>query len=157
MNEEESCWCIKLPDLAVIGMGDAEGLDERVFATLDLVLDYGEKKWWLYISLCSACGQHWMVAQDDRIHDNYCLKRITPQSFREITQLSSWPSDFLLYEQLLRLGREAGYIATFVDPKSPALVDTVGDLRRARPDITLDEIAYVLAIPTRHAKKLLKT
>ena len=98
-----------------------------------------------------------MVAQDDRIHDNYCLKRITPQSFREITQLSSWPSDFLLYEQLLRLGREAGYIATFVDPKSPALVDTVGDLRRARPDITLDEIAYVLAIPTRHAKKLLKT
>lgn len=156
MDDEKSCYCAELPDLAIIGMGDAEGRDERVFATLDLVLDHGGDKWWLYVSKCSACGQYWVVAQEERIHDNYCLKRIKPQTFAEISQHASWPSDFLLYEQVLRLGRDAGQIATFIDPKSPALVETVADLKLARPDITLDEIAYVLAIPIRQAKKLLK-
>lgn len=157
MNGGKSCFCAELPNLAIIGMGDAEGLDDRVFATLDLEVDHSDEKWWLYASKCRACGQHWKIAQEERIHDFYCLKRIIPNAFKEIVQLSLWPSDFLLYEKVLRVGREAGYIATFMNPKSSTLVDTIADLRSARPDITLDEIAHVLAIPRKQVKNLLKT
>jgi hypothetical protein len=136
-------------------MGDADGLDERIFATLNLVLNYGGDKWWLYISKCHVCGQNWMVAQEERIHDNYFLKRIESDAVQAITEQSNWPNDFLLYEQILRLGRDAGKVATFLDPLSPALVQTAQELLTARPDISLDEIAYVLAIPIKQAAKIL--
>lgn len=136
-------------------MGDAERLDERVFAKLNLVLNYGGDKWWLYISKCNVCGQHWMVAQEERIHDNYVLKRIESETVQAITEHSTWPNDFLLYEQVLLLGRNAGKVATFLDPLSPALVQTAQELLTARPEISLAEIAYVLAIPIKQAAKLL--
>ena len=137
-------------------MGEAKGLDERVFATLDLVMNYGGDKWWLYISKCHVCGQYWMVAQEERIHDNYFLKRIESDTVRAITEQSTWPNDFLLYEQVLRLGRDAGNVANFLDPLSPALVQTAQELLTARPDISLDEIAHVLAIPIKQAAKLIR-
>ena len=49
MSENEPCYCAQLGELAIIGMGDADRLDERVFAPLDIVLNYGDDKWWLYI------------------------------------------------------------------------------------------------------------
>jgi hypothetical protein len=137
-------------------MGDAEGMDERVFRTLDLVCNYGDEKWWLYVSTCRACGQSWMVAQEERIHDNYCLKRIDPETLSEIVEHSRWPDDFLAYEQILRLGRDIGYVATFLDPKSPALVETAQDLRRARPEISTEDVAYALAISAKQAERLFR-
>lgn len=156
MDDNKSCVCSELAHLTIVGMGDANGMDERIFASLDLVLDYGSDKWWLYVSTCNACGQNWMVAQEERIHDFYCLKRLTPEAFQEIAERSVWPDDFLAYEQVLRLGRDGGFVATFLDPKSPTLVDTVEELRAARPNISLEEIAYVLAIPKKQAAKLLR-
>lgn len=152
-----ACCCAELADIAIIGMGDAEGMDERVFATLDLVRNYGDEKWWLYVSTCSACGQNWMVGQEERIHDNYCLKRIDRQALSEIIECSRWPDDFLTYEKLLRLGRDAGQVAAFLNPQSPALVETAQDLRRARPDMSIDDIAYVLAIPSGQAARLFRS
>ncbi|KTE22509.1 hypothetical protein ATE67_00750 [Sphingopyxis sp. H050] len=137
-------------------MGDAEGMDERIFETLDLVRNYGDEKWWLYASTCRACGQNWMVAQEERIHDNYCLKRIDQDTLSAIVEHSRWPPDFLSYELILRLGREAGHVATFLDSRSPVLVETAHDLRQARPEISIEDIAYALAIPTKQAKRLLK-
>ena len=156
MDNSTACCCSELADTAIIGMGDAEGMDERVFETLDLVRNYGDDKWWLYASTCRACGQNWMIAQEERIHDNYCLKRIDWQTLNEIVEHSGWPDDFLSYENVLRLGREAGYDETFLDPKSPALVETAQDLRRARPEISIEDVAYALAIPTKQAERLFK-
>ena len=150
------CCCVELDDLAVIGMGDPDGLDDRVFSTFDRVREHGGVQWWLYASTCGACGQSWMIAQDERIHDNFVLKRIEPAVLHRIVYASDWPGDFLHYEQVLRLERQSGKVARFLNPRSPALVETVSDLRRERPDISIEDVALVLAIPTESAARLLR-
>ena len=154
MYPEKPCCCPELEDLAIIGMGDSEGLDERVFATFDLVQNHGGDQWWLYVSTCNVCAQNWMVAQEERIHDNYCLKRIDPETMQGIINQSKWPEDFLRFEQVLRLERQSGQVAHFLDPRSPALIDTANDLRHERPDISDADIAFVLAISVSAAKRL---
>ena len=88
-----------------------------------------------------------MVAQDERIHDNFYLKRLSPPVLRDIIEANEWPKDFLTYEQVLRLGSESGHVCRFADPQDPALIYTVEDLRRERADISASEIAHLLAIP----------
>ena len=132
-----------------------DGLDDRVFATLEMTRDYGGSLWWLYLSKCKICGQNWLVAQDERIYDNYYLKRITPAEVRDIADCNRWPEDFMTYERVLRLGRSLGQPWTFFDPRSPALVWTAKDLVKERADITVEEIAYLLAIEPAAAAKLL--
>lgn len=156
MDVDEPCCCAELEDLAIIGMGDAQGLDERVLATFDLVQDHGGEQWWLYVSTCNVCAQNWMIAQEERIHDNYCLKRLDPATMREIIDQSKWPDDFLRFEQVLRLERQSGRIARFLDPRSPALIDTANDLRRERPDISVGDIAFALAISVSDAMRLFR-
>ena len=150
----EDCCCRSLPDLAVIPMG-GDGHDERVFATLNDVRDHGADLWWLYLSKCSACEQDWLVAQDERIYDNYYLKRLSPAEAQDIMAGVRWPDDFISYERVLRLGRTLGQPWTFLDSRSPALIDTAADLRKERPDITVDEIAYLLAIKPKAVGRLL--
>jgi hypothetical protein len=133
-----------------------DGQDERVFATLDQVRDHGGEQWWLYASKCAECGQGWLVAQDERIHDNYYLKRLTAEALRGIVDDNIWPEDFLSYEQVLKVGVESGHTCTFFDTRSPALISTVGDLKRERPNISADEIASLLAIPLGDVTQLLK-
>jgi len=156
MDLDKPCCCAELEDLAIIGMGDSEGLDERVFATFDLVQNHGSEQWWLYVSTCKVCAQNWMIAQEERIHDNYCLKRLDPEAMQGIIDKSLWPDDFLRFEQVLRLERESGRVARFLDPRSPALIDTANDLRRERPEIPVEDIAYVLAISVTDAARLFR-
>jgi hypothetical protein len=132
-----------------------DGLDERVFASLKRVAIHGGDQWWLYVSTCLACAQDWMIAQDERIYDNYYLRRLSPASKRDIVEKSLWPDEFTTYEQVLRLGRATEQIWTFEDTGSPALIATAGDLRRERPEISVDEIAYLLANPVSNAAGLL--
>ena len=84
------CLCSSLADLAAVPMGD-EGLDELVFATLERVCEHGRKLWWLYASQCDVCGQHWLVAQDERIYDTYYLKRLSPAAAQDIIVSGNWP------------------------------------------------------------------
>ncbi|WP_010544929.1 hypothetical protein [Sphingomonas elodea] len=156
MENERSCCCAALDDLAIVGMGHSEDLDARILATLDTVKDHGGEQWWLHAATCNQCGQHWMIAQESRIHDNYCLRRLSGDEMHAILALSQWPEDFLRFEQVLRLEREAGQVACFLDPRSPALVDTAHDLRRARPEISVADIAYALAISTGQAERLFR-
>ncbi|WP_294290673.1 hypothetical protein [uncultured Sphingomonas sp.] len=127
-------------------MGDPDGFDDRVFSTLDQVRNHGGDQWWLYASTCRSCGQDWMIAQDERIHDNFLLKRIEPSIMQGIVQASCWPEDFTRFENVLRIERESGKIAQFLNPFDPALIATVADLRRERPDISIDDIAFVLGL-----------
>jgi len=148
------CLCTTLPDLAVVRMG-WDGLDERIFATIDVVCHHGGNQWWLHLDRCNACGQHWMVAQEERIYDDYYLRRLGPEAAREITDEGRWPDEFITYERVLRIGRTLSGAYTYLDPLSPALIDTVRDLRLARPDINVLEIADLLGIPPGNAARLL--
>lgn len=104
---------------------------------------------------CRDCGQHWLVAQDERIYDNFYLKRISPARARGIIADSRWPDDFISYERVLRLGRTLGQPWRFLDPHSQALVWTAEDLLKERPDISVEEIAYLPGIEPEAAARLL--
>jgi hypothetical protein len=134
-----------------------DGRDEQVFATLETTRHHGADLWWLYLSKCRACSQNWLVAQDERIYDNYYLKRLSPSEARDIAQGERWPDDFITYERVLRLGRTLSQPWTFLDPTSPELVWTAAELVKERPDITLEEIAYLLAIEPEAAARLART
>jgi hypothetical protein len=140
--------------MAVVPMG-GDGLDERVFATLERVAEHGGAQWWLYASKCSQCGQTWMVAQDERIHDNFYLKRIGAEVLSDIVGADRWPVDFATFEQVLRLGQQTGLMCRFADDEDPTLAATVVDLCQERPAIKADEIAELLNIPVEAAKQLL--
>jgi hypothetical protein len=96
-----------------------------------------------------------MVAQDERIYDNFYLRRIQPSVTKDVVELDWWPEEFLTYERVLRLGRGTGKRWRFLDSRSPALVTTAEDLRRERLDISTEEIAYLLGITDLHAASLL--
>lgn len=149
------CCCTALADLAIVPMGGI-GLDELVFSSLEQVTKHGGDQWWLYVSTCLACRQDWMIAQDERIYDNYYLRRLAPASLQEILDFDWWPEEFLTYERVLRFGKATGKFWRFIEPRSPALIATAEDLRRERPDITVEEIADLLTIPVVQAADLLR-
>lgn len=132
-----------------------DGQDDRVFATLNNIRDHSTGLWWLYLSKCRACEQEWLFAQDDRIYDNFYLKRLDLAEAYHLLEGGHWPDDFISYERVLRLGRTLSQAWTFLDPRSPALVATAEDLRKERPDITVEEIAHLLAIEPKAADRVL--
>src|SRR5207342_1474811 len=137
------CSCASLPDLAVVPMG-GDGLDERVFATLENVANHGGELWWLYLSGCTACGQNWLVAQEERIFDEYLLRRQSVAEARQIISEQRWPDEFNTYERVLKLVRALSQShVVFADALSLSLVSTAHDLRKERANITVEEIAYL--------------
>jgi hypothetical protein len=148
----QSCECSALGDFAVVGMG-SDGRDERIFATLERVADHGAHAWWLYASRCSACGQDWMVAQEERIHDNFYLKRLSGAEMKMIEERNEWPPDFVRFEDVIKLGPDHKQVARFFDTND--LTDTVKELMEARSDISASEIAYLFVLSEREAKRLM--
>jgi hypothetical protein len=148
------CECVTLADIAVVPMG-CDGQDERLFANLSQASNYGPDKWWLTLERCQVCGQHWMVAQEDRIFDDYFLKRLNPPDAEAIVDAGKWPQDFSSYEKVLTLGLRMSRACRFPDEFATSLIDTTRDLRRDRPDISIEEIAELLGIETEHARELL--
>lgn len=95
-----------------------------------------------------------MIAQDESIYDNFYLRRLDRTTAKALQEQGQWPDEFLTYERVLSLGRTMSKPWTFLDPRSPALVWTAEDLRRERPDITVEEVAHLLAILVRDATSL---
>ncbi|MEP3226622.1 MAG: hypothetical protein ABJO01_11655 [Parasphingorhabdus sp.] len=154
IDKYRQCECPKIRDLDFIPMG-FDGDDERFFANLTEILNYGEKKWWLYISKCGRCETLWMVGQDDRHYDDYFLNRISNHQL-DNAQKGDWPELFFTYERMLALGRDLSTAPIYCDPASPGLKWTVEDLLKERPAITQDEISDVLGISVEHASWLMK-
>ncbi len=156
MNDQPTapCHCATLPDLAVLPM-ESDGLYERVFATLETVREHGGDAWWLYLSRCDACGQHWMVAQEERIYDDFFLHRIDAAGAAAIVT-GWWPPEFLTYEAVLAIGRRLSKPCRFFDPLAHSLVGTVQDLRKARPAITAEEMASLLGIAPGDVGRLIR-
>ncbi len=147
------CECSSLPDLAGVPMG-GDGLDERVFEMLEPIGRAGDDRWWLNAYRCGACGQAWMVAQEERIFDIYFMRRLNEDENLAIAS-GRWPADFLTYERVLRIGNALATPCRFLDPMASSLVWTASDLRKARPEIAVEEIAMLLGVTDSHAVRLL--
>lgn len=132
-----------------------DGLDERVFATVEKLVDHGGAAWWLHLSQCRVCNQHWMIAQEERIFDEHFLRRLTVDQASRISFNAEWPVEFLSYERVLKTGH-ALHIrpCVFFERLSPSLVWTAEDLRKERPDISEAEIAFLLGVTIPQAKRL---
>jgi hypothetical protein len=152
--EAASCSCASLPHLAAVTMG-GDGLDERVLATFRSVRDHGGDLWWLYLSRCSACGQHWMVAQEERIFDQYFLRRVG-EAEAQATGEGRWPDDFITYERVLEIGHRLATPCRFLNPLASSLIWSAHDLRRERPAISVEEIARLLGVTPGNAARLLE-
>lgn len=151
------CYCASLPDLAAVPMG-GEGLDERVFATIDNLVDHAGDAWWLHLSQCRACGQHWMIAQEERIFDEHFLRRLSVEDATRISVAAEWPVEFLSYERVLRTGHALGVSpCVFLDRLSPSLLWATEDLQKERPEIAVEEVALLLGVTATQAKRLLTT
>ncbi len=149
------CCCIRLRDLDVVDMGsfrapapaferDRKWSHEDVMGTLVEIHRRGEPRWWLWAAQCTACGQAWLVGSDERQNDIFCLRRLEQAERNAIEEHDRWPEDFDGYEDLLRIGREAGRGVRFADPLGSSLGDTMADLARARPCIKVSELASLL-------------
>jgi hypothetical protein len=148
------CQCVIIPDVAVIGMGSshvvADGqLSDRALETLDVVQERGRPFWWLDARRCRVCGQSGLVAQEERQHDNYCLRRISTSEMADIAERNRWPADFDRYEALLEMAVQAGQTARLVDPLTDkSIPETIEDLARERPSIRVSELARLLNVDT---------
>ena len=148
-----TCQCVTLPDLAVVDMGDHEG----VFATLEERARRGARYWWLALYTCGACSQGWLVAQEERQNDIFCMRRLGSETVSSILAGSAWPDEFDRYESLLDIGRRSGRSVRFVDPLgSSSLAATITDLARDRPGIKLSELCTLLNLEREVALELAK-
>lgn len=105
---------------------------------------HGQPLWWLQLDRCSACGQSWLVASEERQNDVYCLRRMREADAQSVIAGGAWPTDFHRYETLLRLGIEAGNVFRFFDPMDTRW--TIADLARERPGIRVSELAKLVAL-----------
>jgi hypothetical protein len=145
------CRCITLPTVAVIDMGEES---EPVLATIEERRARGEPFWWLWCGECTRCGQWWLVAQEERQNDVFCLRRLADGESTALVGHNLWPPDFDSYEALLRLGLDAGKGVRFAEPEGAnSLRWTIADLAKARPGIRVSELAKLLNldIDTAHA------
>ncbi|WP_088308103.1 hypothetical protein [Novosphingobium sp. B 225] len=97
-----------------------------------------------------------MIAQEERIFDEHFLRRLTVDEANRIFMSAEWPVEFLSYERVLKTGHALRIRpCVFLDRHSPSLVWTVEDLRKERPDISVDEIALLLGVTATQTKRLL--
>lgn len=97
-----------------------------------------------------------MIAQKERIFDEYFLRRLNVDEANRISINGEWPSEFLSYERVLKTGHALRVRpCVFLGRLSPSLVWTAEDLRKERPDISVEEIELPLGATPAHVKRLL--
>lgn len=148
------CECPAIPDCAAIPMGD-DFYYQAVFKTLKEKLAFGSTKWWLYFSECQICLTVWLIAQDDRIYDDFFFARSNAKQLADAVA-GHWPEQFQTYEEVLATGRRLSTPPKFFDPMSCSLQWTVEDLLAERPGITAKEIGFLLGLSEAHGSALLQ-
>jgi hypothetical protein len=94
-----------------------------------------------------------MIAQEERVHDNYYLKRLSADQIMAIVERADWPRDFLRFEDVIKLGPDNNKVALFFDTND--LTDTVKELIEARNDISAAEVAYLFCLSDGEAQRLM--
>jgi len=147
-----SCMCLQLSNIAVVDMGDES---EEVFATLDQIKKRGNPYWWLSVYQCRECQQSWLVAQEERQNDVFCLYRLDEVTTEDIINNNRWAPIFDHYEDLLRIGLEAGKSVRFFEPSnSRSLRWTISDLAKEKPGINISEVAQLLNLDIQMAEEI---
>ena len=137
-----ACRCMTVPNVAVLGMGEES---ERVLGTIERRRARGNPFWWLWCGECIHCGQWWLIAQEERQNDVFCLRRLGDAEVRLLQENDIWPADFDSYETLLRLALKAGWSVRFADPENAkSLRWTIADLAKARPGLKVSDLAQLL-------------
>ncbi len=135
----ENCRCLAVRDLDNIEMG-GDWFFEKFFATLTKLASPPTKQWWLYISRCNACCTNWLVAQEERIHDQFYVERISDRVVQK-AKAGIWPDRFRTYADVLDMGVKLGVSeARFVDPMSGSLQVTVEELLQTVLTISAREV-----------------
>lgn len=154
-SAQARCVCIRLRDLDLVDMGSfgapAPAFERtRKWSSNDVIANFDEVRrrpspiWWLWAARCRECGECWLVADESRQNDVYCLRRLSADEMRAIENADQWPLDFDRYRDLLRLGLSNGRSVRFVDPLNSSLVETIADLAKEHPGVSLSEIAPLL-------------
>lgn len=59
-------------------------------------LSYKRKdEWWMHILQCKKCKQCWLMAQEERIHDNWFIEKINVREEEKIKDMNLWPDSLL--------------------------------------------------------------
>ncbi len=148
------CECPTIRDVAAVPMG-GDFYFEKVFETLDRILEYGPEKWWLHVSKCRQCATVWLIARDERIYDEFYLVRLGESALAD-AQSGKWPDHFQTYEAVLAIGRELTNPPRFLDPMARSLQWAVEDLLKERPAISAQEIAHLLGLSDANASALMR-
>ena len=136
-------------------MGDES---EKVFASLLEVKKRGELYWWLSVYQCYVCQQSWLVAQEERQNDVFCLYRLDAVKTEDIINNNHWIPIFDHYEDLLRIGLEAGKSVRFFEPlNSRSLRWTISDLAKEKPGINISEVSQLLNLDIQMAEEIART
>jgi hypothetical protein len=150
-----SCMCPQLSNLAVIDMGDES---RKVLLTFDEIKRRGEPYWWLAVYQCRECQQSWLLGEESRQNDVYCLHRLDNMMMENLLNNNRWPSVFDHYEDLLRIGFEAGKKVRFFEPlTSRSLRWTISDLAKDNPGISISKIAKLLNLDLDLAEEIART
>ena len=150
----ENCHCSAVRDQDNIEMG-GDWFFEKFFATLTKLASPPTNQWWLYISRCNACSTNWLVAQEERIHDEFYVERISDHAVQQ-AKAGTWPDRFQTYADVLDMGVKLGVSkARFLEPMSGALQVTVEELLQTVPKINAEEIGLKLGIEPQHAQLLI--
>ncbi len=142
----DCCVCVRLPDIAVILMGDYK-LYWEISETLEEVKSRGEPYGWVSAERCRGCGQLWLVGSEEMHLDMLCLRRLSPEEADRLLKENIWPPDFDKYTTLLRLGKEGGRIGGWIEGMDPSLSTipwTIARLARESPGIHVSEIVGLL-------------
>ena len=148
---DSKCSCLKIRDIDVINMGSDSDECMNSFVVLK---HRNPPFWWLYLSKCTVCNTHWLVGQEERQNDVFCLKRLNSNEIHEILIENKWPNCFDTCEYLLRLGKTFCKQARFVDPFNSSLIYTVIDLATERPFISVLEISELINVDKNIATEL---
>ena len=155
-----ACHCHRFRDVDHVPMGgevdeDDKFWSDRVFATFEVEIPHSAPHWWRDLQKCTICGTKWLVAQEERIFDEWFIARVSDGEFA-LTKEGCWPDRFTTYYDVLEVGRRLSTPCVFLDSCADSLIWTVEDLLREKPQIEKREIAHLLGVSERNAARLIK-
>ena len=154
-----ACHCHKARNIDHIPMGgevdeDGKFWSDHFFAPIEVDVPHSSPEWWRDLRHCTACETKWLVAQEERIFDEWFIARLSEGEFAAARK-DDWPERFATYYDVLAVGRNLVTPCSFFDSAAGSLIWTVEDLRREKPEIEKSEIAYLLGISERNVERLM--
>jgi hypothetical protein len=138
------CECDLVPDLAAIATQWSK-FEDRFMASMITVAYHQKGKPWLEILKCRCCHTHWLHAHEDTVYMDSFVARIDADVTAK-ARAGSWPERFQTYEEVLTTGHALSMPIERDDPFVPSLYRTARLLREERPEISLEEVASLLAV-----------